>query len=77
MKVLCVAEKPSIAKSITAILSENDFTSRTSQHQYIRNYDFGYNLPPPIGRPGGVDITVTSVLGHLTGLVSVERLLPR
>lgn len=72
MKVLCVAEKPSIAKSITAILSENNFSTRQTQHQYIRNYDFDYNLPPPIGRPGGVDITVTSVLGHLTSLVCMR-----
>lgn len=72
MKVLCVAEKPSIAKSITAILSENNFTSRQSGHQYIRNYDFDYNLPPPIGHGRGTDFTVTSVLGHLTNLVGAR-----
>ncbi|RSH92151.1 DNA topoisomerase [Saitozyma podzolica] len=67
MKVLCVAEKPSIAKSITEILSGGHWQTRNSQHPYIRNYDFSYNLPPPLGPPrGGADFTVTAVLGHLT-----------
>lgn len=71
MKVLCVAEKPSIAKSITQILSGGDSTSRDGFHKYTRNFDFSYNLPPPLGPPrGGADFTVTSVLGHLTGSVS-------
>ncbi|KAJ7824662.1 prokaryotic type I DNA topoisomerase [Mycena olivaceomarginata] len=59
MRVLCVAEKPSIAKSITQILSGGQFTSRTTPNKYIRNYDFDY----PQTR---AQFTVTSVSGHLT-----------
>ncbi|WWC86943.1 uncharacterized protein L201_001823 [Kwoniella dendrophila CBS 6074] len=65
MKVLCVAEKPSIAKSITEILSGGRWDTRNSPHQYIRNYDFDYNLPPPLGQGRGTAFTVTAVLGHL------------
>ncbi|KAJ9100565.1 hypothetical protein QFC21_003608 [Naganishia friedmannii] len=83
MKVLCVAEKPSIAKSISGILSSGGATScrldstsmqRVSPHRYIRNYDFPYNLPPPLGpNHGDADITVTSVLGHLTSSDFAEQ----
>nr|XP_019008510.1 DNA topoisomerase III [Kwoniella pini CBS 10737]OCF47291.1 DNA topoisomerase III [Kwoniella pini CBS 10737] len=68
MKVLCVAEKPSIAKSITEILSGGRWDTRNSPHQYIRNYDFDYNLPPPLGRGRSTPFTVTAVLGHLMSI---------
>jgi DNA topoisomerase-3 len=89
MRVLCVAEKPSIAKSITTILSGGTWDTvstrlvpraqvtelthlfqRESGHPYIRNYDFPYKLPPPLGRNTLVEFTVTAVLGHLTTVVS-------
>ncbi|KAI3635292.1 hypothetical protein MIR68_006858 [Amoeboaphelidium protococcarum] len=60
MKILCVAEKPSIAKSLATILSDNNFQSRQGQHKYCRNFCFGYKFQ---GRQ--CDFTVTSVLGHL------------
>ncbi|WVO16515.1 hypothetical protein L204_104193 [Cryptococcus depauperatus] len=66
MRVLCVAEKPSIAKSITEILSGGRWDTRNSNHQYIRNYDFVYDLPLPLGDGRGANFTVTAVLGHLT-----------
>lgn len=66
MRVLCVAEKPSIAKSITEILSGGRWDTRNGRHQYIRNYDFLYNLAPPLGNGRGANFTVTAVLGHLT-----------
>ncbi|KAK8847387.1 hypothetical protein IAR55_005245 [Kwoniella newhampshirensis] len=66
MKVLCVAEKPSIAKSITEILSGGRWNTRDGRHPYIRNYDFDYNLPAPLGNGRGTEFTVTAVLGHLT-----------
>ncbi|ORX38825.1 putative DNA topoisomerase type I [Kockovaella imperatae] len=66
MKVLCVAEKPSIAKAITGILSSGSSQSRNTANKYIKNYDFSYRFPPPLGGPGDADFTVTSVLGHLT-----------
>jgi len=71
MKVLCVAEKPSIARSITEILSGGHWETRDGIHKYTKNYCFPYKLPPPLGPPhGDSDFTVTSVLGHLTGSVS-------
>ncbi len=45
-------------------------SQRASSHKYIRNYDFSYNLPPPLGGRGDADFTVTAVLGHLTSNVS-------
>lgn len=73
MKVLCVAEKPSIAKSITEILSRGNWNTREGHHKYCKNYDFSYNLPPPLGGHGNVSFTVTSVLGHLTSHVREGR----
>lgn len=35
MKVLCVAEKPSIAKSITQILSGGQYTAVSTVHAYF------------------------------------------
>ncbi|BGP25078.1 DNA topoisomerase [Rhodotorula toruloides] len=63
-KWLCVAEKPSVAKSIAQILSGGQFTTRTSRKpQWIKNYSFSYRQ----GQQGGhSDFTVTSVAGHLT-----------
>ncbi|OAV97443.1 hypothetical protein PTTG_11658 [Puccinia triticina 1-1 BBBD Race 1] len=63
MRILCVAEKPSIARAVTEILSGNQFTTRQSPNRYTKNFDFNYRLPPS---PRLVDFTVTSVLGHLT-----------
>ncbi|GJJ12157.1 hypothetical protein Clacol_006398 [Clathrus columnatus] len=57
MHVLCVAEKPSIAKSITQILSGGQFNIRTTSNKFIKNYDFTYRTHDTY--------TVTSVAGHL------------
>ncbi|KAI0730280.1 DNA topoisomerase, partial [Fomitopsis betulina] len=57
-RVLCVAEKPSIAKSITQILSGGQFTTRQSGNKYIRNYDFDYPH-------ANATFTVTAVAGHM------------
>ncbi|KAI0373951.1 prokaryotic type I DNA topoisomerase [Pilatotrama ljubarskyi] len=58
MRVLCVAEKPSIAKSVTQILSGGQFTTRNSRNKYIKNYDFNYPQTNSF-------FTVTSVTGHV------------
>ncbi|KIJ18604.1 hypothetical protein PAXINDRAFT_110078 [Paxillus involutus ATCC 200175] len=58
MRVLCVAEKPSIARSISQILSGGRVETRATQNRFIRNFDFDY--PQTNSR-----ITVTSVSGHL------------
>ncbi|KAL7411436.1 DNA topoisomerase [Mrakia frigida] len=62
-RVLCVAEKPSIAKEIARILGNGKAKIAETGNKYIRNYTFNYSLSdtsPP------VHFTVTSVLGHLT-----------
>ncbi|KAK6202326.1 DNA topoisomerase [Scheffersomyces amazonensis] len=64
MKILCVAEKPSIAKEVSRILSGGNFRTRNSKNKYIKNYDFKFNFP----RKGSCDVTMTSVVGHLTGV---------
>ncbi|ETW80507.1 hypothetical protein HETIRDRAFT_46055 [Heterobasidion irregulare TC 32-1] len=61
MKVLCVAEKPSIAKSVSQILSGGQYTTRNTTNKYIKNYDFDY----PQAR---ASFTVTCVSGHLLSL---------
>lgn len=74
MRILCVAEKPSIANSITGILSCGGHVNRENgRDKYCKNNHFQYKLPPnhtvkinerPI--PAGmIDVTVTSVRGHV------------
>ncbi|KAG7098452.1 hypothetical protein E1B28_000402 [Marasmius oreades] len=60
-QVLCVAEKPSIAKAITQILSGGRFTTRNTRSSFIKNYDFDYPQT-------NSQYTVTAVAGHLTDL---------
>ncbi|KIJ68114.1 hypothetical protein HYDPIDRAFT_83606 [Hydnomerulius pinastri MD-312] len=58
MRVLCVAEKPSIARSISQILSGGRVETRATQNRYIKNFDFDYPQT-------NSHFTVTSVSGHL------------
>ncbi|KIK69127.1 hypothetical protein GYMLUDRAFT_637030 [Collybiopsis luxurians FD-317 M1] len=60
-KILCVAEKPSISKSITQILSGGTYNTRNTPSKFIKNYDFDY-------APARARFTVTCVAGHLTQL---------
>lgn len=64
IKYLCVAEKPSISKSITQILSSGSYNSRNTSSKFIKNYDFNYKMTGYNGRQ--VSFTVTAVAGHLT-----------
>lgn len=66
MKVLCVAEKNSIAKAVSGILGGGRLSVRDSGYTYIKNYDFNYS---GFSFAGGndVQVTMTSVAGHLTG----------
>ncbi|TFK18289.1 prokaryotic type I DNA topoisomerase [Coprinopsis marcescibilis] len=66
MKVLCVAEKPSISKSITQILSGGRFTTHNTNSNYIKNYEFDY----PQTRS---QFVVTAVVGHLTNHDFTDR----
>lgn len=64
-KILCVAEKPSIAKAVASHLGGGVITTRSVQgNPYVKNYDFSFNFR----QWGNCDVTMTSVLGHLTGL---------
>ncbi|KAI1814850.1 DNA topoisomerase [Poronia punctata] len=63
MRVLCVAEKPSIAKAVSGHLSGGNVQTLNTPEKYIKNYVFDYDF----GRPWGkCQVTMTSVLGHLT-----------
>lgn len=63
MKVLCVAEKNSIAKEVTNILSGGNSRTRDSSYKFVKNYDFSYNFP----RLGLCQVTMTAVSGHILG----------
>ncbi|KAF9449670.1 prokaryotic type I DNA topoisomerase [Macrolepiota fuliginosa MF-IS2] len=59
MRVLCVAEKPSISKSITGILSGGRYTTHNTRSKFVKNYEFDYPQTNAF-------FTVTCVAGHLT-----------
>ena len=64
-KILCVAEKPSIAKAVAEHLSGGRFNTRNGGSVYNKNYDFDFSFNPPWG---DCAVTVTSVSGHMTGI---------
>ncbi|KAL4960635.1 DNA topoisomerase 3 [Aspergillus stella-maris] len=65
-KVLCVAEKPAIAKAVALHLSGGQMQTRAiAGNQYVKNYVFDFNFG---GQLGNSSVTMTSVLGHLTSL---------
>ncbi|KAF2432033.1 DNA topoisomerase [Tothia fuscella] len=62
-RILCVAEKPSIAKAVANHLAGGAVTIRhVPQNQFTKNYCFDYNFQPPWGASS---VTFTSVLGHI------------
>ncbi|KAG0049671.1 DNA topoisomerase [Gryganskiella cystojenkinii] len=62
MKVLCVAEKPSMAKALAQILSSGQMQSDTVPgNKYTRNYSFQYK----IDNYTMIEVVMTAVLGHL------------
>lgn len=64
-KILCVAEKPAIAKAVAQHLAGGHIRTRNVQGtQYVKNYEFDFNFRPW----GHCSVVMTSVLGHLTGL---------
>eukprot|EP01103_Thecamoeba_quadrilineata_P000936 TRINITY_DN10828_c0_g1_i1.p1 TRINITY_DN10828_c0_g1~~TRINITY_DN10828_c0_g1_i1.p1 ORF type:complete len:959 (+),score=147.26 TRINITY_DN10828_c0_g1_i1:12-2888(+) len=60
VKVLNVAEKPSVAKELTRILSNGNSTKRDGISKYNPIYEFQYNL-----RGQQCQMLMTSVTGHL------------
>jgi len=64
-KILCVAEKPAIAKAVAQHLGGGRVQTRPIRgNQYVKNYEFDFNFE----QWGNCSVTMTSVLGHLTGL---------
>ncbi|KAH8815689.1 DNA topoisomerase [Xylogone sp. PMI_703] len=64
-KILCVAEKNSIAKAVARHLSGGVFQTANTRNQYIKNYTFDFEFGPPWGH---CNVVMTSVSGHLTDL---------
>ncbi|KAJ5888423.1 hypothetical protein N7495_008464 [Penicillium taxi] len=65
-KILCVAEKPAIARAVATHLSGGSFQVHAiNGNRYVKNFEFNFNFG---GAWGNCSVTMTSVLGHLTGL---------
>ncbi|KAM0436782.1 hypothetical protein ACHAPT_002493 [Fusarium lateritium] len=65
MRVLCVAEKPSISKAVAQILSGGSLTTHNTRNKYIKNYAFDFDFGQ---RWGKCSVTMTCVTGHLTNV---------
>lgn len=68
IRVLNVAEKPSVAKAVTAILSQNQFRTRQSYSIYNKIFEFSLAI-----RGQQCHMFFTSVTGHLMELEFTER----
>lgn len=79
-RVLCVAEKPSIAKAVAGHLAGGnpqtvslpidpvdvtDPRQRETADRFTKNYTFDFNFGPPWNSS---NVTMTAVRGHLTGV---------
>ncbi|KAL1897189.1 DNA topoisomerase [Ceratocystis pirilliformis] len=62
MRVLCVAEKPSIAKAVAGHLSGGRFEVKPSPVGWVKNYIFDYDFGLPWGT---CSVTMTCVAGHM------------
>ncbi|KAK3692533.1 DNA topoisomerase [Podospora appendiculata] len=62
-RILCVAEKPSIAKAVAGHLSGGQFQTQNTRDTFVKNYLFDFDFGPPWGHSS---VTMTSVKGHLT-----------
>lgn len=63
IRVLNVAEKPSVAKTVSNILSYNNCRTRDGRSRYNRIYEFNYTIG---NQP--CNMLMTSVTGHLMEL---------
>ena len=69
MKVLNVAEKPSVAKAVATILSRNQgLRVREGRSRYNKLFEFNYSI-----RGLHCQMVVTSVIGHLMELEFEDR----
>jgi DNA topoisomerase-3 len=68
IRVLNVAEKPSVAKAVAEILSRGGMQSRAGRSRYNRVFEFSYAIGPH-----ACHMLVTSVTGHLMELDFDDR----
>ncbi|KAF3918784.1 Helicase [Arthrobotrys entomopaga] len=68
-KVLCVAEKSSVAKAVAGHLSGGRFTTRNTNNKYIKNYDFDYKF----SQWNHCQVTMTAVQGHTEEIDFIDR----
>jgi DNA topoisomerase-3 len=59
-QIICVAEKPSISKSVANILSGGQMQTTATGSPYIKNYQFSTYY-----QNRQCELTMTSLLGHL------------
>ncbi|KAK3302052.1 DNA topoisomerase [Chaetomium strumarium] len=64
-RILCVAEKPSIAKAVASHLSGGRYQTNNTRDTYIKNYSFDFDFG---GSWGSCSVTMTAVKGHLTAV---------
>ncbi|KAI9929279.1 hypothetical protein ASPWEDRAFT_24881 [Aspergillus wentii DTO 134E9] len=65
-RILCVAEKPAIAKAVAQHLSGGSMQTMSIRgNPYVKNYVFEFNFG---NHWGTCSVTMTSVIGHLTAL---------
>ncbi|KAG5297252.1 DNA topoisomerase III [Histoplasma ohiense] len=65
-KILCVAEKPAIARVVAQHLSGGSSRAVSIRgNVFVKNYEFDFTFAPPWGQ---CSVIMTSVLGHLTNL---------
>ncbi|KAG0196535.1 DNA topoisomerase [Mortierella sp. GBA30] len=63
MRILCVAEKPAMSRSLAEILSGGQYNTRSTDDQYTRNFEFSYRL----ANNTMAHVVMTAVRGHLFG----------
>ncbi|KAL6925089.1 hypothetical protein ACHAPO_002041 [Fusarium lateritium] len=65
MKVLCVAEKPSISKAVATHLAGGRVETHNTRSKYIKNYSFDFDFGQQLGH---CSVNMTCVTGHLTNV---------
>ncbi|PFH57509.1 hypothetical protein XA68_14912 [Ophiocordyceps unilateralis] len=65
MRVLCVAEKPSISKAVAGHLSGGSLQTHNTRNRFIKNYSFVFDFAQAWGQ---CEVTMTCVSGHLTNI---------
>jgi DNA topoisomerase-3 len=65
MRVLCVAEKPSISKAVATHLAGGSPQVGNTRVTHIKNYGFDFDFNQGWGT---TSVTMTCVIGHLTNL---------